>query len=359
MLGNLVGTRGWLAGLLVLASCAHNVPQDSNTGEDGKEKAAKPITLENGEGRATGIVTYPGGDRVDWKLIELPDKQHGKLDIQLAWTPPRPGLQLAFDVFDEWNRPIVQSQKTAKKRAKGRTRSATVDDAKGKYLVRVYAVGRGDAGKYRLTVDFKETTAGPAFDPLKLDIPDPPKLAAVPEAEVPCDEFQFDPKNPACKAVCPQANAPPGWPACKDKCPAPPDVNVAACQLTMACPNPPDRRVKSCVADKLHKWPNCPDPRNPDPNNPNCDGITIPPVIGRIVNSQVQGSEMIVTIAAGSNSGVAPNWTAHVLTGSSGVTPLPGGDIKVIRVDKQVTIGKTKLTQDQLLNNPRAKLAAP
>src|SRR5690349_863178 len=156
MLGNLVGSSGVLAALLVLASsCAHNVLQDSNTGADGKEKGAKPLTLENGEGKAGGIVTYPGGDRVDWKLVDLPDKQRGTLDIQLAWTPPRPGLQLAFDVFDEWNRPVVQSEKTSKKRSKGRTRSATVDDARGKYLVRVYAVGRGDAGKYRLTVDFK------------------------------------------------------------------------------------------------------------------------------------------------------------------------------------------------------------
>jgi len=358
MLGNLVGTRGCLATLLVLASCAHNVPQDSNTGEDGKEKGAKPVTLENGEGRATGIVTYPGGDRVDWKLIELPDKQRGKLEIQLAWTPPRPGLQLAFDVFDEWNRPIVQSEKTSKKRSKGRTRSATVDDARGKYLVRVYAVGRGDAGKYRLTVDFKEATAGPAFDPLKLDIPDPPKLAAVPEAEIPCDEFQFDPKNPACKAVCPQANAPPGWPACKDKCPNPPDVNLPACQAQMPCPNPPDRRVKSCVADKAHKWPKCPDPRNPDPNNPNCDDIKIPPVVTRIINSSIQGSEVIVTIGAGQNSGIAANWTAHVLSGGSD-QPLAGGDIKVIRVDKAVTVGKVKLTADQLLANPRVRLAAP
>ncbi|HEX7842305.1 MAG TPA: hypothetical protein VF469_32760, partial [Kofleriaceae bacterium] len=95
--------RTWQVGLVCLAlSCAHNVAQDAATGADGKEKGAKPITLENGEGKAGGIVTYPGGDRVDWKLIELPDKQHGKLDIQLAWTPPRPGLQLAFDVFDEW-----------------------------------------------------------------------------------------------------------------------------------------------------------------------------------------------------------------------------------------------------------------
>src|SRR6185436_1415760 len=188
MLGNSVGSRGCLAAILVLASsCAHNVVQDSNTGPDGKEKGAKPITLENGEGKASGIVTYPGGDRVDWKLVELPAKQQGNLDIQLAWTPPRPGLQLAFDVFDEWNRPIVQSQKSSKK-TKGRSRSATVENAKGKYQIRVYAVGRGDAGKYRLTVNFKEATAGPGFDPLKLEIPDPPKLAAVPEIEIPCDE---------------------------------------------------------------------------------------------------------------------------------------------------------------------------
>src|ERR1041384_2252146 len=280
MLGNLVGTRGCLATLLVLASCAHNVPQDSNTGEDGKEKGAKPVTLENGEGRATGIVTYPGGDRVDWKLIELPDKQRGKLEIQLAWMPPRPGLQLAFGVFDEWTRPIVQSEKTSKKRSKGRTRSASLDDARGKYLVRVYAVGRGDAGKYRLTVDFKEATAGPAFDPLKLDIPDPPKLAAVPEPEVPCDEFQFDPKNPACKLICPATGAPPGWPPCKDKCPTPPDVNIPACLATMPCPNPPNRAVKACGPAK---FPKCPDPKAPDPANPNCDNIKVPPVTARII----------------------------------------------------------------------------
>src|SRR5215468_7790589 len=117
MLGNLVGPRGCLVGLMILAaSCAHNVPQDSNSGNDVKQKGAKTITLENGEGKSSGIVTYPGGDRVDWKLVELPDKQRGTLDVKLAWTPPRPGLQLAFDVFDEWNRPVVQSQKTAKKR---------------------------------------------------------------------------------------------------------------------------------------------------------------------------------------------------------------------------------------------------
>lgn len=361
MLGNLVGSRGrpaapfvqaWLACFAL--SCAHNVPQDVSTGNDGKEKGAKAITLENGEGRASGIVTYPGGDRVDWKLIELPAKQRGTLDVQLAWMPPRPGLQLAFDVFDEWNTPIVQSRKTSRRRSGGRTRSATVEDARGKYFVRIYAVGRGDAGKYRLTVNFKENDGAAGIDYTKLQVPDPPKLAAVPEPDVPCDEFQFDPKNPACRLVCPQAGAPPGWPACKDRCPNPPDANVLACQATMDCPNPPDRRVRKCIT----KFPKCPDPRNPDPANPNCDNIRVPPVLGRIIGTTIQGSEIIITIAAGSNSGIQPNWTGRVLRGDSD-QPLAGGDIKVVRVDKAVTIGKVRLTADQLGVNPRVRLSAP
>jgi hypothetical protein len=352
MLGNQVGPRGCLVGLVVFAACAHNVPQDSHSGEDGRQKGAKAITLENGEGKASGIVTYPGGDRVDWKLIELPQKVRGSVEMKLQWTPPRPGLQLAFDVFDEWNQPIASS---GTKRTRGRLRTLEIPDARGKYFVRVYAVGRGDAGKYKLSVEFKEKNGNLSFDPLKLEIPDPPKLAAVPEPEVPCDEFAFDPKNPACKLVCPQAGAPPGWPACKDKCPNPPDINNPVCQATMECPNPPDRRVRKCTASKFMK---CQDPKNPDPANPNCDNIKVPPVVGRIIGNNVSGSDVIITIGAGTNSGIQKNWAAHVLRGDSD-QPLAGGDVTVIRVDKGITIGKVRLTTDQLQANPRVRLAAP
>ncbi|HEY4238199.1 MAG TPA: hypothetical protein VGM88_00205 [Kofleriaceae bacterium] len=344
-------------GLLILAlSCAHNVPQDSATGADGKPKGAKEITLENGEGHAKGIVTYPGGDRVDWKLVTLPDKSRGQLDLNLSWVPPRPGLQLAFDVFDEWGGQVITSKKTSKKRSKGRIKTGQLLEAKGKYYVRVYAVGRGDAGKYQLTVDFKEDVAGPTFDPAKLDIPDPPKLAEIPAAEVPCDPVKFDPANPACRSVCPDFGAPAGWPACKDKCPTPPDVNVKSCQDTMPCPNPPDRRVRACTKDK---WKKCEDPKNPDPQNPNCDGIKIPPVIARIIGNTINGSDVLITIGAGSDQGVADTWKGTVLKGSSGTSPLVGGDVQIVRVDKNKTIGKVKLTPDQLASNARVKLQAP
>jgi hypothetical protein len=226
--------------------------------------------------------------------------------------------------------------------------------AKGKYYVRIYAVGRGDAGRYRLGVEFKESLGGPAFDPLKLEIPDPPKLAAVPEPEIPCDEFQFDPKNPACKLVCPAQGAPPGWPPCKDKCPNPPDINVPACHATMDCPNPPDRRVRKCKA----VFPACKDPKNPDPANPNCDNAKVPPVTARIIRNDVSGSDLIVTIGAGSDSGVQKTWGAHVLRGDTD-QPLAGGEVTVIRVDKKLTVGKVHLTTDQVASNGRVRLSPP
>src|SRR5438067_1450029 len=97
--------------ILVAAACAHNVPQDLATGNDGKIHGATPLRLDNGQAIAKGIVTYPGGDRVDWKLIELPDGKRGTLDLKMTWKTPRPGLEVAFDVFDQWNTQVVTSSK--------------------------------------------------------------------------------------------------------------------------------------------------------------------------------------------------------------------------------------------------------
>jgi len=353
MLGKSVGRRGLLALVMVCAACPHNVPQDAATGPDGKIKGAKQLTLDNGEAHGSGIVTYPGGDRVDWRLVELPEKAKGGLDIKLTWTPPRPGLQLAFDVFDEWNAPVGATKK-GNKRTRGRTRSMHIDNAKGKYFIRVYAMGRGDAGKYKLSVDFKEAAVGMTFDPLKLDIPEPPKLAAVPEPEIPCDEFAFDPKNPACKLVCPKAGAPPGWPPCKDVCPTPPDINVPSCQATMPCPNPPDRRVKSC---KASQWQKC-NLAAPDPQNPNCDNAKPDPVVARVIKYEVQGNDTIITLGAGSAQAIQKSWKAYVLRGDSD-QPMSGGDVFLVRVDKTLTVGRVHLTTDQIKANDRVKLIAP
>jgi len=255
-------------------------------------------------------------------------------------------------VFDEWNTLVVSSKKAGKKR--GKMRSATLGDARGKYFIRVYAVGRGDAGKYKLVAEFKEATAGPIYNPLAMDIPDPPKLAAVPEQEQGCDEFAFDPKIPACKTVCPAQGAPPGWPACKGKCPNPPDINEPSCWATMPCPKPPDKRVKSC---KPPDWPPCPDKKHPDPENPNCPAGG-EPVVGRVLQKVLQQGELVITIGAGSDQGVGKTWKGQIVKGSDvNDAAVPGGDVTIVRVDKTTTTAKTKLTPDQLAANPYVKFS--
>lgn len=356
MLGKSVGPRG--VGLLIMValaiSCAHNVSQEKATGADGKTKGAKALTFDNNEARTSGIVTYPGGDRIDWKVIELPEKKRGSLEFKLTWQPPRPGLQLAFDVFDEWNTPLVSSSTKSKKRSRGKTRTASLDNAKGKYFVRVYAVGRGDAGKYKLTVDFKEQLSGPAFDIGNLEIPDPPKLAAVPEHVDACDDTNFNPQKAECKLYCPKVGAPPGWPPCAGQCPAVPDINIDACHATMPCPNPPDRRVKKCTG----KFPKCPDYRNPDPNNPNCDNAKAEPVKGRIIKPDVSGNQVIITINKGSEQGVQKGWKGQILRGDT-ESPLAGGEFIVQRADKNVCVGRITLTVDQITTNPFVRLSPP
>lgn len=361
MLGKSRGTRAALGPrslLLVLAllggACARNVAQDKATGADGKQKGAKELRLENGEARAQGIITYPGGDRIDWKVLEIPDKKRGSLDFKLQWTPPRPGLQLAFDVFDEWNHPVGNSKKASRKRRGGKTRTASVPDAKGKYFIRIYAPNRGDAGKYKLTIEFKEQVAGPLFDAAKLDIPDPPKLADLPVEIEPCDDTNFDPKKPQCKTFCPTAGAPPGWPGCKGKCPTPPDINEPSCHATMPCPNPPDERVKAC---KPSNWPPCPDKSNPDLSNPNCR-VKAKPVIGRVIRNDVAGDGLVITVGIGSERGVTKDWKAVVLRGSTD-EPLPAADPVVVKVDKNITVVRVKLTTDQIAQNNRVRLSPP
>ncbi len=304
---------------LVLAACANNVPQDRSTGPDGKQKGAKPITIADGEGRATGIVTYPGGDRVDWKKIELPDGKRGDLDLTLTWQAPRPGLQVSFDVFDQWNAPIVATRAAATRRS--RTRSATITDAKGTYWVRVFAPKRGDAGQYKLVASFKEQLVAPPPD---LVVPDPPRLPAVPPPEETCDVF--DVKVDACKLKC-DALAPKDWPGCdkqrKD------EAAVAACE-----------QAKKEYADLLK--------------------TAGKPVTVKILNVAVEGTETRVTLGYGTSAspGLDMTWTGEVLSASTG-RPVVGGALKILNIGKTQIQAKVKLTVDALNTNRDVRLTPP
>jgi hypothetical protein len=97
---------------------------------------------------------------------------------------------------------------------------------------------------------------------------------------------------------------------------------------------------------------------NPDPQNPNCDDAKAPPQTARVLKTEVQGSNVIITIAVGSQKGVAQNWKGTVLRGDSD-TPMDNGDVEIIRVGLRETVGRTKLTTDMISKNNRVKLSPP
>jgi hypothetical protein len=310
-------------GLLVVAvGCANNVPQDRSTGPDGRLKGATPLTFENGEARTKGIVTYPGGDRIDWRIIELPEKQKGTLDLQLTWKTPRPGLQVAFDVFDEWNRPIVAASGG---RRGGRTRTATINDAIGKYFVRIYAPKRGDAGAYVLKASFEpqDTTGG--IDIRTLPIPDPPKLAAVPEPDPDCPTF--DPQNKACHKSCP-FDAPEGWKGCKER---------------------DEKKQKQIDADARAAA------------RATCLANAPKELRRRIIHVEVSGDTVNVKIDVGTDDQALldTGWSAKVLQGDTEKVISSGATVSLRSVGKQITRGSSGLTVDQLNSNPWVRLTPP
>jgi len=356
MLGNSPGFRrratvGLITVLacLVFVSCARNIKQDARTGKDGKYKGAKSVELANNEGDVSGIVTYPGGDRVDWKLIELPVDKSGKLELELSWKPPRPGLDLAFDVYDEWGTKIGSvkpkkpsaSKKSKKKRGK---KSTSIENAKGKIYVEVYASNRGDAGKYKLYAKFTETVvvAVPVFDPGAQPIPEPPKLAAVPTA---CDPTAIDDKNPECKGVHPPCD------------PAKPDKTNPNCSgVSTPCdPNALDPTNPSCIP----LYPEC-DPMAIDPKNPKCKGITKPkakPIDGSIISVDVNDSGTIITIDQGKKSAVDRGWTGDIVDKNG--KPISKGSFTIYKVSERSSFAKVQVSRDIVNKNLTVKLYPP
>jgi hypothetical protein len=296
----------------VCGACANNVAFDKATGPDGKIKGALPVELAENQGKAKGIVTYPGGDRIDWKMIQLPEGQKGKLELQMTYSTPRPGLRITFDVFDQWNTPV----KEAAVSGKGKIKSATVSKAAGKYFIRIYASRRGDAAQYKLTAEFHPEIELPGFNPLNVTVADPPKLAEIPEPVSTCQVF--DPNDPVCGIKCPPG-APVDWKGCpKPVTPPPPGTGLVEPPLP---PKPPEK-----------------------------------PIVARVLKADISGDGLDVIVGGGSEQGVAKAWKVTVLRGDSG-KPLSGGSGTVVRVNKTTTTIHVKLTMDQMNANSNVQLS--
>lgn len=332
--------------VVVFAACAHTVPQDSATGPDGKVKGAVPIKLDNGEGIASGIVTYPGGDRVDWRSIELPAGKAGTLDVAMTYNTPRPGLRVSFDLFDQYNTPV-----TIQRAAARHSREAKIDHAKGTYFIRVFAPHRGDAGTYKLKASFEED---PPPIQVNVSVSDPPKLPAVPAVVEEC--LVFDAHNPECGSACPE-DAPTNWKGCPKTLCRTPDVNNPACLRSMACPTPPDRRVDACmVKSQLTKiWPACNQAAR-DPNNPRCD--VLDPIAARVISVEQFGDDVLITIGAGSSQNIDKAWRVTVLQGNSD-QPLAGGTATIVRLEKTRMTARVHLKREIVEANQNLRLTPP
>ncbi|MCE9575341.1 MAG: hypothetical protein K8W52_19475 [Deltaproteobacteria bacterium] len=232
------------------AACAHRVGQDAHTGPDGDPEGAEVMTFAGGTARTRGTVTYPGGDRVDWKRLDIDG--WGTLDLELRWSSPQPDTVLGFEVYDQDGDLVARTETRERDAAADRHRATVVGlDARGTHFVDVFAPTRADAAAYELVV---RLTPMPPPLTSTFEVPFPPPLPAVPP--------------------------PPGAAG-----PAAPTPRCANGSLGPHCPSPP-----------LCPGPTCSPPRA---------------LAAKVVGLTIVGSSAIATLDRGADDGVDMTWTVR------------------------------------------------
>lgn len=311
--------------LLVLAAgCARNVKPDLHTGDDGLYKGAHALELiaqskSVSSGDAEGVVSYPGGDRVDWKKIEIPADHTGRLELELSWRSPRPGLDLSLKVYDQWGQEIANAapkkHPSTKKHPKKKTAAKNV---RGTVYVLVYASRRVDAGEYELNATFHDETRV-SLAP-EVDIPMPPKLAIV---------------TPPATVLPPPPPPPP-----------------------QACPDP--KHPDAAIADCVQYFEDC-DVYAVDNANPKCDGVKQEPYppkqIELSAEKAIGGGKIEITIPLGSDDGIAAGQLAALID-DNGVEVQDGG-FTIVSVTKRTAIGRVKLPEKVVRANRNVLVWVP
>jgi hypothetical protein len=337
----MTGALRWSVLALALVACAKNVAQDSDSGKDARHKGARKIALEDGEGASrVDVVTYPGGDRSDWKVFEVPKGKAGTVRVRLRFKPPRPGLDLAFDVYDQYLHRVARARPTPG--SGKRLKKATIKDAEpGKYYVHVYAPERGDAGTYRVRVDFKqeaEAVAEASADEkaeseAASEIPDPPTLPAIPEAA-----------GAATAGAPPPGTTPPGGSAGAAGAGGGAAGGGAAAGAGAAgASDAGGTGVAAGAAGTGAAASETP--------------ATGQPVNARVSRYVVSGGGLVITVDKGKNAGVETGWKGQVLGGSG--QPVRGGEFTVVKVTGGEAQGKVGLSVDQIKSNGKVRLSPP
>ncbi len=310
------------AALVLGAGCHRQVGQFDNAGPDQRPEGAELIELEDGEGSDTDIVTYPGGDRVDWKKVELPEDFAGILQARLFVKPPREGLDVAFEIYDGSFERVAEADPPA---GSGATlKQAAVKPAyAGTYYFHIYAPERTDAGEYHLAVRIEEADVSDLEDeddePVAGAIPDPPTLPAIP-----------DEGDAVAQAESGNGNG-----------------NGGGSGNGSGGSDGGDPS-SSGLGDDAE-----------DEEEDEEEEDELEPLRARVVTYQMSsGGNLEITVNRGSSHGVERGWQAKIMAGSS-ERPINDGEFTITRVTRGEAAGEVAISIDQLSSNRQIMLYPP
>lgn len=129
-------------GLLAVSSIPGCVgPEDKST-EDYERHRAKSLALGQSEPDA---VDYTGGDRTDWKVLELQDT--GFLTVELILDDP--AANVAVSLFDRRGK-AIPGGRSSHRAGEHPLLKVMTDVGVGRYFIRVEAEGKGDRTGYAI-----------------------------------------------------------------------------------------------------------------------------------------------------------------------------------------------------------------
>ena len=255
----------------------------------------------------------------------------------MLWRPPRPGLDLAFDLYDQYYHRIARARPSPD--ASKHSKKVTVKDADGgKYYVMVYAPRRTDAGTYRLMIQFEPGGGDKvaAADSGPTDVPDPPTLPAVPEAP--------DGSGVAGAGGAGGAGGTGGGGGGAGGMSG--GGGGGAGGMSGGGGSGAGGASGGGVGGgggAGQSGTNLPPPAKP--------------VKGRVVKYVVGSRGLTITIDRGKNAGVAPGWKGQVMSSSGQL--VQGGEFTVTKVTSAEAVGKVSLSVNKIRSNQHVLLSPP
>jgi hypothetical protein len=270
-------------------------------------------------------------------MFEVP--KAGDVEITLSWAPPKDGEDLAMNVLDDTFH-VVRRVAPTPDSGKTKKTAQLTNLQPGKYYVQVYAPGRGDAGDYEVRVHWSEARAPGSTLVNAEPLANPPRLPAIP-------------------GVVAGGGGKTGPKGSKDNpCQVGEACAPGALYVNPACPTADPMPIGSPCPPQPVINPACPDA------GPLMPGAPCPPVIvkkaAKIIERQLQGQEVQITLDKGSNQGIQKGFTGVVFKGRAGNTPLPNSEFVIFKVTENESYAKLKkVPLESLTDNVRVELTSP